>query len=107
MSLTQCKPPPQIFCQPKNEKKVLPNPQLSVPKEIWRLADYIYKNGLDYEGLFVTGGDAEEMEKIRDCLDEGRDFEFGGLDSFLPFSSGVLGFLLTFPFSLFSLGISR
>ena len=57
---------------------MLQHPQLSVPKEIWRLADYIFKNGLDAEGLFVTAGEAEEMEKIRDCLDEGRDFDFQG-----------------------------
>ena len=39
--------PTPIFSQENHVKKVLPDPQLSVPKELWRLADYIFKNGLD------------------------------------------------------------
>ena len=38
---------PSPFSQENHVKKVLPDPQLSVPKELWRLADYIFKNGLD------------------------------------------------------------
>eukprot|EP00026_Physarum_polycephalum_P002205 Phypoly_transcript_02210.p1 GENE.Phypoly_transcript_02210~~Phypoly_transcript_02210.p1 ORF type:complete len:894 (+),score=189.75 Phypoly_transcript_02210:175-2856(+) len=48
--------------------------KLSVPKELWRLVDYIYKKGMLEEGLFLQSGVQKEMEIIRECLDTGESF---------------------------------
>ncbi|KAF2070555.1 hypothetical protein CYY_008130 [Polysphondylium violaceum] len=53
---------------PSDQKK------LSIPKELWRIVDYIYYNGLKEEGLFIESGVTKEMELIRDCLDSGEPF---------------------------------
>jgi len=53
---------------PTDQKK------LSIPKELWRIVDYIYYNGLKEEGLFKESGVSKEMELIRDCLDSGEPF---------------------------------
>eukprot|EP00158_Paraphelidium_tribonemae_P005747 Partr_v1_DN27507_c0_g1_i1_m30757 putative Synaptojanin len=45
-----------------------------VPKELWRIVDYIYKYGLGYEGLFLTSGEQHYMREIRLALDSGADF---------------------------------
>ena len=34
---------------------------LSLPKEIWRMVDHLFRNGMDEEGLFVTSGEKEEI----------------------------------------------
>jgi len=83
----------------KNDNDTSQQQQLSVPKELWRMADYIYKNGLDMEGLFVTAGEFEEMEMIRDCLDEGRDFTFaeGSHSSVFSMCETLLRFLEALP----------
>ncbi|KAG2379469.1 hypothetical protein C9374_006586 [Naegleria lovaniensis] len=44
---------------------------LKVPKELWRLIDLLYQNGLKEEGLFKYSGNPKEVHYIRDCLDEG------------------------------------
>jgi phosphatidylinositol-bisphosphatase len=46
---------------------------LSIPKELWRIVDYIYRNGLGKSNLF-GGGTFEEVEKIREALDTGEEF---------------------------------
>jgi len=48
--------------------------RLHIPKELWRIVDYIFINGLDEENLFLESGDDEEMANIRECLDTGSDF---------------------------------
>ncbi|KAK5576317.1 hypothetical protein RB653_007458 [Dictyostelium firmibasis] len=48
--------------------------KLSIPKELWRIIDYIYYNGLKEEGLFIKSGVTKEMEAIRDCLDTAEPF---------------------------------
>ncbi|EAL73184.1 RhoGAP domain-containing protein [Dictyostelium discoideum AX4] len=48
--------------------------KLSIPKELWRIIDYIYYNGLKEEGLFIKSGVTKEMELIRDCLDTAEPF---------------------------------
>jgi hypothetical protein len=54
---------------------------LSLPKEIWRMIDFLFRdceNGsgsrLREEHLFVTSGEKEEVDRIRDDLDLGREF---------------------------------
>lgn len=50
---------------------------LTVPKEMWRMVDYLYRFGLGVQELFLTSGDAAVMETIRECLDTGREFPLG------------------------------
>lgn len=50
------------------------NTALCVPKELWRIVDAIYENGLFEPHLFTEPGDAEEMSQIRECLDTGSRF---------------------------------
>lgn len=45
-----------------------------VPKELFRLVDAIYQQGLDTAELFSIAGHAEEMDLIRECLDTGAPF---------------------------------
>eukprot|EP00002_Diphylleia_rotans_P032520 TRINITY_DN6840_c0_g1_i1.p1 TRINITY_DN6840_c0_g1~~TRINITY_DN6840_c0_g1_i1.p1 ORF type:complete len:787 (-),score=125.19 TRINITY_DN6840_c0_g1_i1:63-2423(-) len=49
---------------------------LLIPKELWRLIDYLYRFGLDEPNLFVIGGTPLEMENIRECLDNNTEFNF-------------------------------
>jgi len=55
----------------------IPTPEtaLSLPKEVWRMIDYIYKFGLDTPQLFKQKGIASEVSEIRDCLDHGKEFQ--------------------------------
>lgn len=48
---------------------------LAVPKELWRIVDYIYNQGMDVKGLFTERGNPSEVELIRECLDTGASFE--------------------------------
>eukprot|EP01113_Clastostelium_recurvatum_P039045 TRINITY_DN5917_c0_g1_i1.p1 TRINITY_DN5917_c0_g1~~TRINITY_DN5917_c0_g1_i1.p1 ORF type:complete len:300 (+),score=81.42 TRINITY_DN5917_c0_g1_i1:395-1294(+) len=48
--------------------------KLSIPKELWRIIDFIFKKGLGEEGLFLESGVQGEMEIIRECLDTGNSF---------------------------------
>jgi len=48
--------------------------KLSIPKELWRVIDFIYKKGPNEEGLFLQSGVQKEMEIIRECLDTGESF---------------------------------
>jgi phosphatidylinositol-bisphosphatase len=42
---------------------------LSVPKELWRLIDAVHNKGIHTPGLFVESGIADEVNRIRECLD--------------------------------------
>lgn len=46
-----------------------------LPKEIWRLVDFIYTRGIDTPGLFVAPGDEVEMAAIREYVDSGTDID--------------------------------
>ena len=46
---------------------------LSLPKEIWRLVDHLYQNGMDTPGLFFASGVQTEVEALIDALDTGGD----------------------------------
>ncbi len=72
-------PYPVRFANPSstnaNTKDVTPPKVLSLPKEMWRMVDYLFKNGgLDCPGLFITTGTSAEIEKIRESLDTGTEF---------------------------------
>ena len=47
---------------------------LSLPKEIWRLVDYLYTRAMDAPDLFLTNGVQTEVESIIDAVDTGADF---------------------------------
>nr|KAF6378449.1 inositol polyphosphate-5-phosphatase B [Myotis myotis] len=48
----------------------LENP-MEIPKELWMLVDYLYRNAAQEEDLFQQPGRRLEFEQIRDCLDTG------------------------------------
>eukprot|EP00698_Gefionella_okellyi_P011920 TRINITY_DN317_c0_g1_i1.p1 TRINITY_DN317_c0_g1~~TRINITY_DN317_c0_g1_i1.p1 ORF type:complete len:675 (-),score=112.24 TRINITY_DN317_c0_g1_i1:505-2529(-) len=47
---------------------------LRVPIELWRLIDYVYRQGLETPHLFLMRGDSGEIELIREFLDNGLEF---------------------------------
>ena len=47
---------------------------LSLPKEVWRLVDYLFTRGMDAPDLFLTNGVQSEVEAVIDCLDTGAEF---------------------------------
>lgn len=47
--------------------------RLALPKEVWRIVDYIYLCGMDTPGIFAQSGSAD-MAAIRECLDTGAPF---------------------------------
>ena len=47
---------------------------LSLPKELWRLVDHLYKYGMDTEDIFLKQGPTKEISDIRECLDTGKEF---------------------------------
>ncbi|KAG8506886.1 Type II inositol 1,4,5-trisphosphate 5-phosphatase, partial [Galemys pyrenaicus] len=48
----------------------LANP-LEIPKELWMMVDYLYRNAIQQEDLFQQPGLRLEFERVRDCLDKG------------------------------------
>ncbi|KAF9156874.1 hypothetical protein BG015_011524 [Linnemannia schmuckeri] len=56
-------------------KKQKPVRQLSLPKDLWRIVDFIYKYGFSVDNLFLLSGDQSTMTYIRECLDTGEEFD--------------------------------
>mmetsp|Transcript_23207 Transcript_23207/g.29607 ORF Transcript_23207/g.29607 Transcript_23207/m.29607 type:complete len:189 (-) Transcript_23207:3-569(-) len=46
---------------------------LSIPKELWRLVDYLHKHSLDTPNLFKEPGDGEQIDELVEMLDTGAD----------------------------------
>ncbi|XP_055258099.1 type II inositol 1,4,5-trisphosphate 5-phosphatase isoform X2 [Moschus berezovskii] len=44
---------------------------MDIPKELWILVDYLYRNAIQQEDLFQQPGLRLEFDHIRDCLDTG------------------------------------
>ncbi|KAF9386550.1 hypothetical protein CPC16_007480 [Podila verticillata] len=59
--------------------KKRPVRQLSLPKDLWRIVDFIYKHGLLVDNLFLLSGDRPTMTYIRECLDTGEEFDLSRL----------------------------
>ncbi|KAJ3205252.1 hypothetical protein HDU67_008937 [Dinochytrium kinnereticum] len=53
--------------------------RLSIPKEIWRLIDFVFRFGMDVNGLFERRGDPKLVSYFRECLDTGSEFDIEGL----------------------------
>jgi phosphatidylinositol-bisphosphatase len=49
-------------------------PPMSVPKELWRMVDDLYKHGMQMNDMFLASGDPSLVTAIRRCLDTGDDF---------------------------------
>lgn len=59
---------------PVRGDKAYPHLKLKVPKEIWELCDYIYKNGMTTHDIFIKQGKVSVKAQIREALDTGRPF---------------------------------
>lgn len=47
---------------------------MAIPKELWRMVDYLLQAGCDTAGLWTDKGVEGEETVIRDALDEGEAF---------------------------------
>jgi len=47
---------------------------LDVPKELWRIMDYMYKKGLGIKGIFMNSGSPQEIYEIIEDLDKDNSF---------------------------------
>jgi inositol polyphosphate 5-phosphatase INPP5B/F len=47
---------------------------LRIPKELWRVVDYLFRNCTEEEDLFLETGDSNEMAQLREALDTGVEF---------------------------------
>uniref|UniRef100_H2R981 Type II inositol 1,4,5-trisphosphate 5-phosphatase n=1 Tax=Pan troglodytes TaxID=9598 RepID=H2R981_PANTR len=63
---------------------------MEIPKELWMLVDYLYRNAVQQEDLFQQPGLRSEFEHIRDCLDTGM---IDNLCILQTFSSVIIGSL--------------
>ncbi|KAK8799422.1 hypothetical protein WA158_002637 [Blastocystis sp. Blastoise] len=52
---------------------------MNIPKEMWRMVDYLYKNGLYTKGLWIEKGEEDKIRTIREALDTGDAFQ--GVDA--------------------------
>jgi len=50
-----------------------PESRLAIPKELWRIVDYIYRFGMEEPNIFGQSG-SSDMAQIRECLDTGESF---------------------------------
>eukprot|EP01105_Mastigella_eilhardi_P025818 TRINITY_DN7160_c0_g1_i1.p1 TRINITY_DN7160_c0_g1~~TRINITY_DN7160_c0_g1_i1.p1 ORF type:complete len:899 (-),score=261.26 TRINITY_DN7160_c0_g1_i1:102-2771(-) len=64
-------PQPVRSSQPLTEKS---DEKLYVPKELWRMVDFIYRRGMEEPHIFMQSGSTTEIESIRECLDTGAMF---------------------------------
>lgn len=56
------------------------NIPLPLPKEVWRMVDYLYREGLGTPNLFMRGGTSvADSAAARECLDSGARFEERGV----------------------------
>ncbi|KAF9406552.1 hypothetical protein BGZ94_003065, partial [Podila epigama] len=64
-----------VRSEEKLQIKKRPSRQQSLPKDLWRIVDFIYKHGLAVDNLFLLSGDQQTMTYIRECLDTGEEFD--------------------------------
>ncbi|KAI9007218.1 Endonuclease/exonuclease/phosphatase [Gaertneriomyces semiglobifer] len=51
----------------------------SIPLQLWRMTDFIFRFGMDVDNLFTSAGDAAIEEYIRECLDTGAEMDLSFL----------------------------
>ncbi|TPX55598.1 hypothetical protein PhCBS80983_g05190 [Powellomyces hirtus] len=49
--------------------------RFSIPYQLWRMVDFLFRYGMDVDNLFTSGGDPAIEEYIRECLDTGVKFD--------------------------------
>ncbi|KAG0354023.1 hypothetical protein BG005_006792 [Podila minutissima] len=80
---TDTEPKSKVLKNTRSEEKLVakkrPVRQLSLPKDLWRIVDFIYKHGLSVDNLFLLSGDRPTMTYIRECLDTGEEFDLSRL----------------------------
>ncbi|KAG0338106.1 hypothetical protein BG000_004551 [Podila horticola] len=80
---TDKEPKNKVLKNTRSEEKLVakkrPVRQLSLPKDLWRIVDFIYKYGLSVDNLFLLSGDRPTMTYIRECLDTGDEFDLSRL----------------------------
>lgn len=59
---------------PVRAERQCPSLKLKIPKEMWRLCDWLYKNGMYWSEIFIRSGKSSQREILRECLDTGADF---------------------------------
>jgi phosphatidylinositol-bisphosphatase len=59
---------------PVRAERYYPTLKLKIPKEMWRLCDWLYKNGMQCSEIFIRNGKTPQLEELRDRLDTGVDF---------------------------------
>jgi len=52
-----------------------PNEYLSIPKELWRITDYLFNRAMNVEQIFLHSGIPTQVEEIREQLDLGLPFD--------------------------------
>ncbi|XP_065907240.1 inositol polyphosphate 5-phosphatase OCRL-like isoform X3 [Dysidea avara] len=78
----------------KRDKQMTTLPSLDIPKELWKLVDYLFGFGLDKENLFTDGGLRSEISAIRELLDTGGGMLWGnqsGLSILTMYDCYILG----------------
>jgi len=70
---------------------------LRIPKELWRIIDWLYKYSLDQDELFVETGNQDEMALIRECLDKGEELPTRGTISNHSMAETLLRFIESLP----------
>lgn len=59
----------------------------SVPREVWRMLDFLAEYGLEFEDVFLVPGDQGLVRSIRECLDTVRSLSRSGARSTTDASS--------------------
>ncbi|TPX59296.1 hypothetical protein SpCBS45565_g07773 [Spizellomyces sp. 'palustris'] len=49
--------------------------RFSLPFQLWRVIDFLFRFGMDIDNLFTSSGDPATEEYIRECLDTGAEFD--------------------------------
>lgn len=65
-------PGPIRTTKPKSDRS---RDVLDIPKELWYLVDFLYRNAMDEEELFLQTGDDAQIRAIRECLDTSERLE--------------------------------
>ncbi|XP_045154836.1 type II inositol 1,4,5-trisphosphate 5-phosphatase [Echinops telfairi] len=80
--------------QTQDDGSQLEKNHMEIPKELWMMVDFLYRNAVQQEDLFQQPGLRSEFEHIRDCLDTGM------IDSLAANNHSVAEALLLFLESL-------
>jgi len=69
-------------------------PQLNIPKELWKIVDYLYNHGLYEEELFLRRGYPHDIGAVRDAIDTDQEIQVSSVHSV---AESLVLFLDSFP----------